>query len=226
MEIGSPPQRVCVRAEAYCSAQDPSACIVPAACDESPTLIVGGCTLACASASDCPRRAAGLPGWTCDGLCRRPVDVYGPLEGGYTPAQYHCDANGNPVNLCNDAQHIDFDAFTIPPPPPVNCASQQTFDGAPGDACVDSCRYQGGCPHGFACSAVGQVAGQRIGLCLPTGPGEVGAACQTDDQCVFGYCSGGKCSRDCTADGVCPTGSTCVAPGGPTVEGAAFRRCE
>lgn len=75
-------QNVCVKAEAPCSAVDSSACIAPAACDESPTLVVGGCTLACNSAADCPQRAAGLAPWTCNGLCRRPSDVFGPLAGG------------------------------------------------------------------------------------------------------------------------------------------------
>jgi hypothetical protein len=95
---------------------------------------------------------------------------------------------------------------------------------------VDSCRYQGGCPFGYACTAVGGLGMTRIGLCLPTGTGEVGAACAVDAECVFGYCSGpvsaGKCSRDCTYDGLCPTGSTCLAAGGPAVEGVAFKRCQ
>ncbi len=226
MDVGSPAVKVCVRAEAYCDQGDTSACIAPAACDLSPNMILGGCTLACSSAADCPRRAAGLAPWSCDGLCRRPADVYGPLEGGYTPAQYYCDAQLNVVNLCNDAQHINFAQFSIPAPPPVDCASGVTTDGSPGDACLDSCRYQGGCAFGFACSAVGQVNGQRIGLCLPAGGGEVGANCNVDGQCAFGYCNNGKCSRDCTHDGVCPTGSTCIAAGGPAVEGAPFKRCE
>jgi hypothetical protein len=225
MAVGG--QSVCVKAEAPCSSQDASACIVPAACDESPNLIVGGCTLACGSASDCPRRAAGFPSWTCQGgLCRRPSDVRGPLEGGYAPTQYACNAQSQAVNLCNDNQHIDFDAFAIPGPPVVNCASPVTTDGKPGDACLDSCRYQGGCHFGFACTALGSVGNARIGLCLPTGAGEVGAACSSASQCVFGDCYNGKCSRDCTYDAVCPSGSTCLAAGGPAVEGAAFERCQ
>ena len=231
MAIGSPAQRVCVKAEAPCSAQDPSACIVPAACDEVwPTLIVSGCTLACASASDCPRRASGLPSWTCQGgACRRPSDVVGPLEGG-APAEYACNAQGQPINVCNDNQHINFTTFTFPAPPFVDCASPTTTEGFPGDSCLDSCRYQGGCRSGYGCTAVGGLGNERIGLCLPTGTGEVGAPCALDAQCVFGYCSGPlnakKCSRDCTYDGVCPTGSSCVAVGGPAVEGVAFKRCQ
>ncbi len=224
MAIG--PQKVCVKAEAYCDSGDASACVVPAACDLSPNMILGGCTLACDSAADCPRRANGFAPWTCDGLCRRPADVYGPLENGYKPTQYYCNASSQVVNLCNDAQHIDFDAFTVPPAPGVNCQSGMTTDGSPTDACVDSCRYQGGCGAGFACTAVGGVGNERIGLCLPTGFKDVGATCAHDRECAFGYCSQGKCSRDCTADGVCPTGTTCTAGGGPNVEGQPFRRCQ
>ncbi len=226
MPIGNPAQSVCVKAEAYCTAGNASACIAPSACDESPGLVVGGCTLACQNAGDCPRRAAGLTPWTCDGLCRRPADVFGPLPGGSTPVQYACDSSQNPVDLCNDHLHIDFAKFSIPAPPAVNCASPNTTDGAPGDACVDSCRYQGGCAFGFACTAVGNVGSGRIGLCLPTGVGAVGAPCANDGQCQYGYCASGKCSRDCTADGVCPSGASCVAAGGPAVEGSAFKRCQ
>ncbi|MFO0590395.1 MAG: hypothetical protein U0441_22825 [Polyangiaceae bacterium] len=228
MGIGNPPTKVCIQAEAYCDANNTSACVVPAACDTT-SLIVGACTLGCNTAIDCPQRASALPPWSCvSGLCERPSDVFGPLPGGSTPTQWHCDPNGNPVNLCNDAQHMDFQQFTIPGPPAVNCNSPTTFDGAAGDACVDSCRYNGACAFGFACTAVGNVGGARIGLCLPTGAGEVGAACANDTQCAFGYCSQGKCSRDCSGDGVCPSGSTCTAVGGqaPSVEGIPFRRCQ
>lgn len=227
MAIGNPPTKVCIKAEAYCDAGNTAACVVPAACDTT-SLIVGACTLGCNTGADCPQRASLLEPWSCNGgLCERPSDVFGPLPGGSTPTQWHCDQNGNPVNLCNDAQHMDFQAFSIPSPPAVNCASPVTFDGAAGDACVDSCRYQGACAFGFACTAVGNVGGSRIGLCLPVGNGEVGAPCANDTQCAFAYCNQGKCTRDCTDDGVCPSNSTCTAVGGPapTVEGLPFRRC-
>lgn len=107
-----------------------------------------------------------------------------------------------------------------------HCNSPTTTDGLPGDACVDSCRYPGGCRYGYACSAVGGVNGARIGLCLPAGAGEIGAAYSVDSQCGFGYRSTGKCSRDCTSDGVCPSGSSCLAGMPPAVEGAAFKRCQ
>lgn len=223
-------QNVCVKAAAACDTGAAQDCIVPAACDTSAAMVVSGCTLACSSAADCPQRAQGLPAWTCDGLCRRPSGVYGPLEGGSIPAQWACNLASQVVNVCNDSQHIDFSAFTIPNAPSVNCSSPITTDGLPGDACVDSCRYQGGCPWAFTCSALGSLgASSRIGLCLPgMGAGQVGATCSKDADCFFGYCNrtAKKCSRDCTKDGLCPTGSTCSPAGGPAVEGLAFRRCE
>ncbi len=226
MPVGNPATHVCVRAEALCEQGNTASCVVPAACDLSSTLILGSCTLACNSAADCPQRAVPLAPWSCDGLCRRPADVFGPLPGGYQPTEWHCDYNSNPVVLCNDAQHIDFVGFTIPPAPSVNCQSPTTIQGASNDACVNSCRYQGGCAYGFACVAVGSVSSQRIGLCLPTGMTEPGQACTSNTSCAFGYCSNGVCSRDCTVDGICPGGLSCVAGGAPAVEGMAFRRCE
>jgi hypothetical protein len=225
--VGAPAVNVCVKAEAPCDPGDTAACIAAAACDTSATNIVAGCTLACSSAADCPQRAAGLPAWTCDGLCRRPADVYGPLAGGER-ASYACNASATVVNVCNDGQHIDLGTFTIPTPPVFACGGAMTTDGAIGDTCVDSCRYQGGCTHGRACTAVGSVAGGRIGLCLPAGTAEVGAPCSDDAACTFAYCNRttGKCSRDCSSDGLCPTGSTCNLGGGPPVEGHPFSRCE
>jgi hypothetical protein len=186
---------------------------------------VASCTAACTTAADCPQRAPGLPPWTCDGLCRRPPDVLGPLPGGATPTQYACDGV-TPVNLCNDGQHIDFQAFDIPKPPAVNCNSPVTTSGSPNDSCVDSCRYEGGCPWGFTCTAVGNINNSRIGLCLVNGGSPVGASCSSNIECAYGYCVSGKCSRDCTADGLCPTGSTCTTAGGPPAQGLPFKRCQ
>ena len=232
MGIGSPPTRVCVKAEVPCDTGSTASCVGPAFCDVTVQMVVGGCTTQCTSASDCPQRAAGFQPWSCDlaagGLCRRPPDVFGPLPNGATPAQYACNAQSVVVNVCNDAQHIDYGAFDIPNPPAVSCGATMTTAGIATDSCVDSCRYQGSCPFGFACTAVGSLGAGRIGLCLPTGGGEVGAPCVHDSDCVFGYCPSGtlKCSRDCTADGVCPGGTTCTPAGGPAVEGQPFRRCQ
>jgi hypothetical protein len=227
MGVGQPPVAICVRAEAYCGQGDSAACLGSAFCDLGPNLIVGGCTTACDSASDCPQRAAPLAKWSCDGvLCRRPADVYGPLPGGYTPVEYHCNASLQPVALCNDAQHIDFDKFLVPAPPYVNCNSSVTTAGVAGDACVDSCRFQGGCSFGYACVVVAEIAGQGVGLCLPTGGGEPGTPCSKNRDCAFGLCRDGACSRDCTADGICPGGLSCVPKSGPPVEGQTLRQCQ
>ena len=228
MPVGTPSQNVCVRAEAHCATGNTADCIAPAACDESPTLILGGCTTVCTTAADCPQRAAPQIAWTCDagGICRRPGDVYGPLPGGYTPTEYHCDAAQQPVNLCNDAQHMDFTLFTIPQTPTVDCQSDYTTVGVTGDACVNSCRDQGGCAYGYACVALGGIGGERVGLCLPAGSVETGAGCTQHTQCVSGYCYANVCSRDCTFDGICPGNLTCTAGGGPNVEGQIFKRCE
>jgi hypothetical protein len=219
---------VCAKLEAPCDGSTNAACVVQAACDTTdPDLIIWGCTAVCDTAADCPQRALPLSPWTCDGLCRRPPDVYGPLPGGSSPTEWHCDASQNGVNLCGDAQHIDFVGFTIPQPPsPIDCGSQFTTTGAANDSCVNSCRYQGDCPHGFGCVAVGQVSGQRIGLCLPTGSVEIGGTCTNNTQCAFGYCANGACSRDCTVDGVCTGAASCVDGGAVAVEGMQFRRCE
>lgn len=128
--------------------------------------------------------------------------------------------------MCNDGQHIDFQTFTIPSPPPVNCSSPVTTDGLGGDACVNSCRYAAGCSDGFACVGVGGIAGNRIGLCLPAGGNLTGTACNSDPECEFGYCVNGLCSRDCTADGICTNNTSCVNGPAPTIGGQTFRRCE
>ncbi len=223
--VGTPPTSVCVKNEAACGPGMTGACIAPAACDN--TMLVSSCTQACGSAADCPQRAQGLAPWTCNGLCKRPADVVGPLAGG-EPAEYACQG-GSIVNLCNDAQHMNFDTFTIPPAPVFTCPVAVSKPGAAGDTCVDSCRYQGACIHGFHCTGIGSVGANRIGLCLPgLGGGEVGAACTRSADCYFGHCNlnTNKCSRDCTVDGLCPTGSACSAGATPAVEGRLFRRCE
>ncbi len=216
-------QKVCVRAEEYCGGTN--SCTI--ACDSS--LVASSCTLSCTSDADCPQRASVLGKWTCgSGYCRRPSDVFGPLGQGET-ASYACNVSNQEVNLCNDAQHIDFTQFTIPSPPSVTCPASQSVDGVAGDACVDSCRYAGACAFGYECTGIGDISNARVGLCMPAhGAAEVGASCTTDGDCSFGYCSSNKCSRDCSADGLCPTGSTCTPVGGsyPTVEGITFKRCQ
>lgn len=218
-------QKVCVRAEEYCGMGGKTCSSLK--CDNS--ILASGCTLSCASPSDCPQRASVLAKWTCQsGNCMRPSDVVGPLGQGVA-AEYACNQQNQVVNLCNDAQHIDFDKFSIPNPPVLSCPSSVSVAGVAGDSCADTCRYAGGCAFGYECAGVANLQSQRSGLCLPAlGNLEVGQSCTKDGECAFGYCSGGKCSRDCSGDGLCPTGSTCTAVGGqfPSVEGVAFKRCQ
>jgi hypothetical protein len=214
--------KLCVRAEEYCGGTNN--CTL--ACDQN--MLVSSCTLPCTSAADCPQRASVLAPWTCSTYCKRPTDVEGPLGQGET-ASYACNVSNQEVNLCNDAEHVDFTQGTVPTPPALSCPSANVVDGVQGDACVDSCRYSGACAFGYECTGIGNIGNTRIGLCMPShGSGEVGSSCAKDGDCAFGYCTSSKCSRDCSADGICPTGSACAAVGGqyPNVEGIAFKRCQ
>jgi hypothetical protein len=217
-------QRVCIRAEALCDQSDISQCA--SACNTNQGLLTG-CTTACTTAADCPQRASVLAPWTCEsGFCSRPGDVYGPLPTGYRPAEYYCNAQGTVVNLCEDGFSYDFVSDTSPTPPAVNCGSGTSQAGAATDSCVDTCRYQGGCPSGFNCVGLGNGGSVRFAICVPGGAGEVGAPCTHNVQCAFGYCTQNKCSRDCTADGVCPGGMQCVAGNPPAIDGQTFRFCQ
>lgn len=230
--VGDPAVRMCVKLAVYCG-DSPSVCAGGAgACDKG--MLVSGCSIRCNNDSDCPQRASGMPPWRCstyDGFCDRPGDVAGPLAGG-EHAEYLCANVGGSlrvVNACSDGLNIDFDKWVVPNPPAVNCQSGRTKPGVAGDSCVDSCRYQGACPFGFGCAATTKLnsSASRSGLCIPSGFGEVGDFCTKHTDCAFSLCdsSANKCSRDCSADGVCPSGSSCVATG-DFVEGIPFKRCE
>lgn len=227
--------KVCVKVAIYCDQRDPSAgtCAPQgAACDPGSGLIVQSCTTRCQFDSDCPQRALGLAPWRCnpgDGYCDRPNDIFGPVPGGRS-TEYACQYLGSgPVrNLCNDGLQTNVDAWTNIDPPFVNCYANDTTLGKPGDMCIDTCRYQGGCQFGTYCAALTSVGNPwRVGVCLPTGHGEIGDPCTRHRDCAFGYCNlnTNKCSRDCSADDICPSGSTCVATG-VFVETKPFKRCE
>lgn len=232
--VGDPPVRMCVKVAVYCGDDEYVCAGGPAACEHD-DIPISSCTIPCSTTSDCPQRATALgdnwkcmkaPNWT-TGYCMRPGDVYGPTPGGQ-PTEYLCaPGTYTVVNACNDGINTDLDAWYTPSPPYVNCAAGRTTEGVPGDSCVDSCRYQGACAFGFSCAAISSVGGNRLGLCLPTGNGEIGDACTKHRDCAFGYCNldTNTCSRDCSADGVCPSGSTCTATGA-FIEGIPFKRCE
>ena len=210
-----------MRLDQLCSASNTSKCLSASHCDDQ-TLLVGGCTIQCTAATDCPQRAQGLASWTCQDYgvgiaCVRPGEVWGAIPKGET-TQWACDPTNNAVvNLCADA--LTFDAA-----PALSCpVSTAVLTTGP---CIQSCLYTGGCGYGWMCVGRGQLQnGSRIGLCSRTGMGEIGTFCTTDEQCVFGLCENGFCSRDCTADGVCPSGKTCTNAGGPAIEGKAWRIC-
>lgn len=247
-------EKVCAKVNIYCGEDVPNRCITPAACipaDHSsspgPNMVAASCSIACDSHADCPQRAPGLEPWICQGVCKRPSDLYGPQPGGET-AEYVCSDSFDPVSLCGDSLRWDFSSGgpsgTAPPFSSDTCyidfiTDNHLYDpnspwqrSYPGyDSCVDSCRYQGGCAFGFACSAISGLKSQpgtRIGMCLRTGGGEIGDYCSSDHDCALGYCytDTGRCTRDCSADGICPKGFSCTDAGdGTTVEGKPFRRC-
>jgi hypothetical protein len=217
-------QNVCVRAEQYCGSGGTTCSTLD--CDTS--ILASGCTLPCTSVADCPQRASILAQWTCSTYCERPTDVSGPLAQGET-ASYACNTSNAEVNLCNDAQHIDLSTGAVPTPPSITCPVSMSVDGTTGDVCLDTCRYSGACAFGYECTGIGDISNTRVDVCMPSqGSGEVGSSCSMNGDCAFGYCSTNVCSRDCSADGICPTGSTCTAVGGmyPTVEGISFKRCQ
>ncbi len=209
--------KACVRLDQLCSASNYSACLSQAHCDDQ-TMLVGGCTIQCTSVNDCPQRASGLPPWYCQqGVCIRPDDVWGAVPKGDT-TQWACEPyNNSIVNLCADA-------LTFDQAPSLNCPVSTSVPTS-GD-CVQSCRYAGGCGHGWACVGLAELGSQRVGVCLRTGFGEVGQGCSNNEDCLFALCAGGTCSRDCTADGVCPSGFACVPGGAPNIEGKAYRICQ
>ena len=224
--------KMCVKVAVFCG-DPPHQCPgATSACDAG--MLVSGCTIPCSSDSDCPQRAAGLPPWKCnqnDFYCDRPGDVVGPQPGGER-AQYLCARVDNQlqfVNACSDGLHMDFANWTVPSTPSGACPPNETIPGVSGDSCVDSCRYQGGCPFGFSCVAATKLNANtwRSGLCIPFGGGEVGDHCTRNIDCAFGLCNTttNKCTRDCSADGICPRGTTCVATG-DFVEGIPYKICQ
>lgn len=249
-------QKVCAKTNIYCGEGGASQCIAQDAClpggpSAGQSMVADSCTVVCTSSLDCPQRAQGLDPWLCQGgLCKRPKDIFGPQAGGET-AEYVCaESPPNTIlsaSLCGDSFRWDRFAGRLSEQPPPFSGQDCYYEAVLGDpydpdspwnrsypgndSCIDTCRYQGGCAFGFACSPIAALPSNqtaRIGLCLPAGGGEIGAYCSRDDDCALGYChDSGKCTRDCSPDGVCPKGSSCTAVGDAThVEtGEPFRRC-
>jgi hypothetical protein len=188
--------RVCLRLDVDCVG--PSDC-AGGACD--PSLIVSSCSMPCSSPADCPQRGGSLEPWKCGGgYCLRPSDVFGPVSKTQN-TQWACNGSGVPVNVCADG-------LTGDNAPNLTCNETQTV-GTSG-LCVSSCRFSGGCGYGFACvGGMAEINGTPTPICLASGYGEVGQGCSKSQDCLFGLCAGGKCSRDCSQDGVCPKGFSC-----------------
>jgi hypothetical protein len=189
--------RVCLRLDVDCAQATDCAGQV---CDNQ-NLVVSGCTIPCTSAQDCPQRGGNLPPWSCSGgFCIRPGDIFGPVSKDQV-TQWACNGNGVASNMCADG-------ITLDAAPSLTCSETQTVSTS--GLCMSTCRFTGGCGWGFACvGGLAQVGGVVTPICMRTGFAEVGQACSGNEKCMFGLCDGGKCSRDCSQDNVCPHGFQC-----------------
>lgn len=221
--------KACLRLDQVCGMvldqPDYSACLSQAHCDEQ-SMFIGGCTSQCSSANDCPQRPSALPRWTCDGVkCMRPGDTFGSV-----PKEEHTywtcyDYGGPRVNLCADGLTLD------QPPAELDCNNNPYALVPSAGYCVQTCRYEGGCGWGYECvghqvSLNGTATG--LGLCVRKGSLGIGQPCSSDEACEFGLClkDEAKCSRDCSYDGVCPSGTTCQSAPGAPVDSTPFRVCK
>ncbi len=176
--------RVCVDIERPCS--DSSQCAT-GLCIPSV-----GCTSSCRSAADCPRRFPDSPAYTCGvasggsgNVCLPPADVVGP-----DPIGASCRFDG---------------IYSL-------CRSGGCDDAAPtGPMCTQACTQEGGCGPGLGCSPTA-VGGSIWLLCSRAGTRAIGQPCSTGRECDSGLCdaTGAFCTRLCTDDGLCPTGTRCV----------------
>lgn len=174
---------ICVDIERPCSAA--------ADCGSGLCIPGIGCTAACRSAADCPGRltSIGLPPYTCrvalgstSPICVPPDDVMGP-----DPIGASCAAAG--ANTCRSG----------------------ACDGsAPlGPMCTQACTAQGGCAPGLGCYPLAEGS-TFILTCQRAGLRDLGQSCASARECHSALCdSAGYCTRLC-ADGLCPTGWTCM----------------
>lgn len=157
-----------------------------------------GCTTTCRGPADCPRSLPGLE-YTCSGgYCIPSSFVLGPDSMGST-----CRFSGT-ANLCRSGVCVDGD------------------DGS--QTCTQVCNERGTCGEGFACVPSGDGSGGTVFVCQDAGTIDLGQPCTLGTQCVSGICDTTRntCSRLCTDDRICPTGTRCVADVG---SGGAFATC-
>ncbi len=157
-----------------------------------------GCTTTCRGPADCPRSLPGLE-YTCSGgHCIPSTFVLGPDSMGST-----CRFSGD-ANLCRSGVCVDAD------------------DGS--QFCTQVCNERGTCGEGFACVPSGDGGGGTVFVCQDAGTIDLGQPCTLSTQCVSGICDTTRnvCTRLCTDDRICPTGTRCVADVG---SGGAFATC-
>ena len=186
--------KVCVDIEKPCSGA--------ADCGSGLCLSGTGCTATCSSAADCPARltSMGVSPYTCAAgagtppgpICVPPSDIIGSDPIG-APCQWDT-ASG--MSLCR---------------------SGACDDTAPAGAmCTQQCSAQGGCAPGLGCFPLADGATLYL-VCEIAGTGALGESCAHSSDCYSGLCDGtGVCTRLC-ADGLCPTGWTCLPVAGTGV---------
>jgi hypothetical protein len=158
-----------------------------------------GCTSTCRGPADCPETLPGLE-YTCTGGYCVPNTA---LLLGPDPMGAPCRFSGD-ANLCRSGVCLD--------------------DDAGGSFCSQVCDERGTCGEGFACVPSDDGAGGTVFVCLDAGSVDLGQPCTLDGQCVSGLCDTalGECTRLCTDDRLCPTGTRCVAD---VASGGAFATC-
>lgn len=183
-EVGDPPTRVCVDIEHPCG--------TGADCGTGLCFTDVGCTATCRTVADCPRQltSIGVLPYTCEfnsdvgaSICVPSNDVIGP-----DPIGAAC----SPFGL-------------------VECRSTACDDGAPlGPMCTQACTARGGCARGLGCQPVPADASSFVLTCQRAGNGDIGQSCGAGRDCHSSLCdTAGYCTRLC-ADGLCPTGMSCM----------------
>ena len=116
---------------------------------------------------------------------------------------------------CNDvgvSSNTCADGLTSDLAPVLNCNETTTVPTQ--TPCVASCVPSGGCGQGFVCVTGLVSLGNPPGatpICVRKGQAEIGATCTKNEDCLFGLCKNQICSRDCSADGACPSPFACAS---------------
>lgn len=147
---------------------------------------------------------------------------YCASTGGPTECSLPCDPDG--IDTCPD----DWSCQRIGASRCGLCACQIGMIGDPceaaGDCASGLCATKSGdrrcsrfcgtgdpCPDGYDCLDAGVRS-----ICWPA-LGGLGAACETDGECVEGACRNRICTRACESDCSCAAGFACSESGGETI---------